>query len=103
MQFGSILCGFGKAKFREMSAETPVEEKEILFEVTSETFGILDNKAATFGEHLADAKGTTKPLRPCYHKASQQPDETWKFEKDWRVVINSGLVSLVLSEKTFQS
>lgn len=81
LPFGSILAGFGKAKFRELTADAGLQDKEILFEVTGSTYGILGSKVALFSEHLADAKGTSKNVRPCYHKAVEGPEQ-WTFEKD---------------------
>ena len=84
LPFGTVLAGWGKAKFREMSAEAPMKsESEILFEVTGDTLGILDNKTATVSELLTHAK-SSKPnnAKICYHKCQQQPDSTWKLEKD---------------------
>ena len=41
-------------------------------------YGILDGQTGT----LAAAKGKTKPIRVCYHKVTEDPDN-WKFETDY--------------------
>ncbi|CAK9011673.1 unnamed protein product [Durusdinium trenchii] len=87
LPFGSILAGFGKAKFRELTADAGLQDKEILFEVTGSTYGILGSKVALFSEHLADAKGTSKNVRPCYHKAVEGPEQ-WTFEKESDVIFS---------------
>ena len=84
MAAGSVLCGFGKAKFRESDPKKPVNpDTEILFEVGCDSVGILDSKTATMEEFLNDATKSSKPnARVCYHKTTAQPDGTWTISKD---------------------
>ena len=82
-----MLCGWGKAKFRELTAEKPInDDQEILFEAQGDTVGLLDGKHGTVEGFLTNAK-STKPnnVKLCYHKVSKTPDDKWKVEKD-RVV-----------------
>ena len=85
MAAGSVLCGFGKAKFREPDPKKPLNvDTEILFEVGCDTLAILDSKTATMEEFLNDASKSSKPnTRLCYHKTTAQPDGTWEIAKDW--------------------
>ncbi|CAK9020636.1 Uncharacterized protein SCF082_LOCUS14989, partial [Durusdinium trenchii] len=86
---GTVLCGFGKAKFQECpkDASTLDPDTQFIFEVNGDTFGTLDNTTGTMNEILKYAK-ETKPAncKVCYHKASQDPEGNWALEKEHNVV-----------------
>lgn len=78
-----ILAGWGKAKFREPSKESPFDpQTEILFEVKGSDYGILDNVTGTMEEFLTKQKATTPDPKICYHTCKQQPEGDWLMEKD---------------------
>ena len=80
LQQGTVLCGFGKAKFREADKKEQNPDNEIIFEVTGDSMGILDGAAGTMEEFLR--KGDKPNLRICYHKTSMQPDGSYSLEKE---------------------
>ena len=80
---GMVLRGFGKAKFREAPAGDLDPDVDIMFEVSSESFGILDNVASSFGDMLTEAsKKKPDNCRICYHKAEKDPEDAWNIVKD---------------------
>ncbi|CAK8990693.1 Uncharacterized protein SCF082_LOCUS2343 [Durusdinium trenchii] len=85
----AVLCGFGKTKFREAPQdESQIDnDKEIMFEVTPQTYAILDGKFATIGEHLVALDGS-KPnaAKISYHKTSKNPDGAFELEKEHSVL-----------------
>ena len=87
LQSSSVICGFGKAKFKEAPKDPQQidHDNEFLFEVTGDSYGVLDNEFGTISEHLDKAK-QAKPgnCRVCYHKTSQDPDGNWILQKEPR-------------------
>ena len=78
---GAVLCGFGKAKFREHDDKKGLNlDTEISFEVSSDTLGILDGATTTMEEILR--KGDKPNLKICYHKSEIQPDGSYKIDKE---------------------
>lgn len=84
LQKSSVLCGFGKAKFKEGgNNETLDVDNEIPFEVNDGTYAVLDNQFGTIGEHLSKAKQTQPNNHQVrYHKSTEDPDGKWQIEKD---------------------
>jgi len=84
LQESSVLCGFGRAKFKEAPVDPSQidPDVEIPFDVGADTHGVLDNVYGTMAEHLHLAS-QTKPenCRVCYHKASKDPEGNWVLEK----------------------
>ena len=82
---GMVLCGWGKAKFRELTTDKPLDsDTEILFEADATTVGVLDNKYGTVADFLGAAK-VMKPntVKVCYHKCTQDPEGNWILVKDF--------------------
>lgn len=76
------MCGFGKAKFRELDSKKPFNsDNEIAFEVSADSMGILDTTVGTMDDFLKSGN-TNANNKICYHKCSLEPDGTWKLEKD---------------------
>ncbi|CAL1166517.1 unnamed protein product [Cladocopium goreaui] len=88
LQKSSVLCGFGKAKFKEGgNNETLDTDTEIPFEVNDGTYAVLDNQFGTIGEHLSKAKQTQPNNHQVrYHKSTQDPDGKWQIEKEHAVI-----------------
>ena len=79
-----VLCGWGRAKFREGTIETPLKpDSEIIFSVGADTMGLLDNQLGNMSDFLTSAK-VSKPNNAsiCYHRCTQQPDNTWTLQKE---------------------
>lgn len=87
---GRVLCGWGKAKFREVSNEKPLDgDNEILFDVNADTLGVLDGKFGSMSTFLDGAKATKPNLvKICYPKCAGQPDGSWMMEKGFSLWIN---------------
>lgn len=83
LPFGLVVCGFGKGKFKEISPDKPLEDSECGFDPAPEMLAMLDNKVASFSEHLNHAK-MNKPecVKLCYHTVKQEPNQNWSFTKD---------------------
>ncbi|CAJ1358140.1 unnamed protein product [Effrenium voratum] len=83
LPFGLVVCGFGKGKFKEISPDKPLEDSECGFDPVPEMLAMLDNKVASFSEHLNHAK-MNKPecVKLCYHTVKQEPNQNWSFTKD---------------------
>lgn len=85
MQRGSVLCGFGKTKFREApKEESLIGDSDITFEVDAESFALADGKFGTIAEHLDANIQSGKPTagKIAYHKTSKDPDGKWILEQD---------------------
>ena len=76
---GLILAGWGKGKFREVTADMEIEFNPDLNTVT-----ILDGKFATIAELLEFAKTEKPELKRAlnYYTSKQEPDGEWKLTQD---------------------
>lgn len=97
LQFGSVLCGWGKGKFRE-KGQKPCDENEIEFVATADMVVLFDNKCCNLSEILdSDKSSQTEGARVAYHKVSQDPSGTWTFNQDGSDVGVCHTVQLLLS------
>ena len=85
LQRSAVLCGFGKAKFKE-GAKDPNQldlDLDIPFDVTPGSYVILDNQFGLLEEHLTRAS-QTKPnnCKVCYYTESKNPDGEWVLTKE---------------------
>ena len=83
---GLVFAGWGKGKFREVTAEKPVNpDNELEFNPDPNTLAILDGKFATIGELLELAKTSKPELKRAlnYYTSKQEPDGEWKLTQDY--------------------
>ena len=88
LQKSSVLCGFGKAKFKEGgNNETLDTDTEIPFEVNDGTYAVLDNQFGTIGEHLSKAnrpsQTTTRFATTNRHKIQMASGKSRRMAMKW--------------------
>ena len=77
-------------KVKDGAAEGEIaldEDQELLFQVTGDTMATLDNSCASLAELLNTAKKNKglDQCKVCYHKLTQNPDQSWTLLKVLRL------------------
>ena len=86
MAEGSLLCGFGKAKFIECPTDlsTLDPDTQIMFDCTGEVFASIEKEITGSMQEIMSYAKEKKPsnCKICYHTATAEPDGTWTIKKE---------------------
>ncbi|CAJ1427550.1 unnamed protein product [Effrenium voratum] len=87
LNFGMVVAGWGKGKFRERTVDNPRQSGELEFLVRADDLLLVDGKVDNASSILSQNKA--KKLEACkisYHACKQNPDTTWEIKQEGGVI-----------------